>query len=115
MKVNNSEYGGFVVSNNIIKGNAIAYSFREKSDIPELNGWTLYSIEDDEDYVSNPNNFQILSASSIMNIAPVILEIFNAPYGTDLFWQYEEGVHVGFYDLTKDEETDIYEILNEGR
>ena len=25
-------------------------------------------------------------------------EIFNAPYGTDLFWVYEEDTHIGFYD-----------------
>ena len=33
-------------------------------------------------------------------------EIFNAPYGTDLFWKYEDDIHVGFYDLIK--EQDLY-------
>lgn len=30
MKINNNEYGGFVVSKNILAGKPIRYSFREK-------------------------------------------------------------------------------------
>ena len=40
-----------------------------------------------------------------------MLEIFEAPYGTDLFWIYEESVHIGFYDLVKECETVIEKIL----
>lgn len=111
MKISNSNYGGFLVSKNVIAGVPVRYSFREKSSIAQLNGWNLYSIEDDEEYVSDNKNFIILSAESISKIAPVIIEIFEAPYGTDLCWLYEEGVHVGFYDLTSDKETSIDEIL----
>jgi len=113
MKINNDEYGGFIVSQNIISGNPIRYSFREKSEIPNLNGWNLYSEKDDETYISNSDNFIILSAESVFQIAPVILEIFHASYGTDLCWLYEEGIHVGFYDLKNDKETTISEILKE--
>ena len=41
-----------------------------------------------------------------------MLEIFEAPYGTDLCWLYEEGVHVGFYDLVEEREITIEEILS---
>jgi len=111
MKINNSEYGGFVVSKNVISGVPIRYSFREKSSIQQLNGWNLYSMNDDDEYVNNSSNFVILSAESISKVAPVVLEIFDAPYGTDLCWLYEEGVHIGFYDLVADRETTIDEIL----
>ena len=111
MKINNDEYGGFIVSNNIISGNSIRYAFREESKIQQLNGWTFYSEKDDDAYIGSSDNFTILSAESIFRIAPVVLELFNAPYGTDLCWLYEEGVHVGFYDLKKDKETTIAEIL----
>lgn len=111
MKINNSEYGGFVVSKNIISGVPIRYSFREKSSIQQLNGWNIYSMNDDDEYVNNSSNFVILSAESISKVAPVVLEIFDAPYGTDLCWLYEEGVHIGFYDLVADRETTIDEIL----
>ena len=110
--INNSDFGGFIVSNNILEGKSIRYTFREKSSIPPLNGWTLLSIEDDEEYLSDAANFLILGADSIYEIAPVMLEIFEAPYGTDLCWLYEEGVHVGFYDLIKERETTIEEILS---
>lgn len=112
MELINSEYGGFVVSKNIIGGKPIRYSFREKSSIPQLNGWNLFSVDDDDEYVNNPNNFIILNAESISKISSVILEIFDAPYGTDLCWLYEEGIHVGFYDLKMEEEVSINQILN---
>ena len=112
MEINNDNYGGFIVSKNIISGVPIRYSFREKSLIPQLNGWNLYSMNDDDDeYINNSSNFVILSAESIYKISPVVLEIFDAQYGTDLCWLYEEGVHIGFYDLPANIETTIDEIL----
>ena len=111
MEINNNDYGGFLVSKNIVSGVSIRYSFREKSSVPQLNGWNLYSINDDDKYVNNSSNFVILSAESIYKISPVVLEIFDAPYGTDLCWLYEEGVHIVFYDLVADRETIIDEIL----
>jgi len=111
MKINNDDFGGFIVSKNIVAGIPVRYSFREESSISQLNGWNLYSEKDDNDYVNNSDNFVILSAGSIQKIAPVMLEVFNAPYGTDLCWTYEDGVHIGFYDLKADRETAIEEIL----
>lgn len=37
----NSSYGGFIVSNNIVNGVSVKYSYRERSDIKQSNGWTL--------------------------------------------------------------------------
>ena len=114
--INNSDFGGFIVSNNILEGKPIRYTFRDQSSIPPLNGWNLLSIEDDEEYLSDAANFKILGANSIYKIAPVMLEIFEAPYGTDLCWLYEEGVHVGFYDLIEERNYDrrnfIFSKLN---
>lgn len=111
MKINNELYGGFIISKNILNGIPIRYSFREESDIKTLNGWTLYSEKDDDEYVNNSDNFLIVSAETIYKIAPVLFEIFAAPYGTDLFWKYEQGVHIGFYDLNNDKDVEIEEIL----
>ena len=84
--INNSDFGGFIVSNNILEGKSIRYTFRDQSITPPLNGWNLLSIEDDEEYLSDVANFKILGADSIYEIAPVMLEIFEAPYGTDSCW-----------------------------
>lgn len=54
----------------------------------------------------------IVGASTIYKLAPVMLEIFDAPYGTDLCWLYQDNIHVGFYDLISDRETTIDEILH---
>ena len=62
MQINNSAFGGFVVSKNILNNYHVRYSFREKSSKQELNGWTLYSIIDDDKYLSNPKNFSIVTA-----------------------------------------------------
>ncbi|CZA99653.1 MULTISPECIES: immunity protein Imm33 domain-containing protein [Streptococcus] len=109
--IKNSDFGGFLVSNNVINGLRIQYTYREESSISQLNGWTIISEADDASYVSNPDNFTILGATSIAQISPVILEIFSAKYGTDLFWIYENNVHIGFYDLISDREVTIQEIL----
>ena len=75
-------------------------------------GWTILSSIDDEEYISNPDNFAILGATSILQIAPVLLEIFPAKYGTDLFWLYDDNVHIGFYDLKSEREVTIMEEIN---
>lgn len=110
--INNIAYGGFVISKNVLAGIPIRYSYREKSFLKELNGWNVLSEMDDDDYVNNSNNFCIVNAETMYKIAPVMMEIFDAPYGTDLFWIYEEGVHIGFYDLIKEEEVSIKQITN---
>ncbi len=109
--INNDLYGGFMVSKNVYNGVPVRYSFREESSIQQLNGWNLLSEKDDDEYVKNPNNFIIINAQSMLKIAPQLLEIFDAPYGTDLFWLYEKGVHIGYYDLKTEKQVSIEEIL----
>ena len=111
MKINDNAYGGFVISKNVNKGRPIRYSYREESSLPQLNGWTIYSCDDSDEYVSNSKNFIVVGASTVYKLAPVMLEIFNAPYGTDLCWIYEDNTHVGFYDLANDKDTTIEEII----
>ena len=103
--INNEEYGAFIVSNNVVKGRPILYSYREESSIPQFNGWTIYSCDDSQEYIENPDNFVPVNATSIYKIAPVMLELFDAPYGTDLCWIYEGNTLVGFYDLAGDIKT----------
>ena len=112
MEINNDDFGGFIVSKNVIDGKPIRYTYREKSTIPQLNGWTIYSMEDDDAYVNDSNNFVILSAESVYQIAPLMIQIFDAPYGTDLCWQYDEnGNFKDFYDLTKDKSISLKKFI----
>lgn len=109
--VNNSAYGGFLISKNILAGVPIRYTYREESSIQQLNGWNLLSEKDDDEYLADPKNFSIVNAESMYKIAPQMIEIYEAPYGTDLCWIYENGVHTGFYDLKQNKEVTIDEIL----
>lgn len=111
-KINDEAFGGFIVSKNVIAGRPVRYTYRKKSSIENLNGWTIYSCDDNDEYVNNPDNFVILGATSINNIAPIMLELFDAPYGTDLCWMYDKkGKHIGFYDLVKNEDVTLEKIL----
>lgn len=111
--INDAHYGGFIVSKNVSAGKKIKYTFRKHSNINALNGWTIYSDEDDDEYVNNADNFEILSATSIKKINPEMLKLFEAPYGTDLCWLYDKkGNFMGFYDLITNKEVTIDEVLN---
>lgn len=115
-QINDSTFGGFVVSKNVIAGRPIRYTYREKSSIENLNGWTIYSCDDTDEYVNNPNNFVIIGATSMNDIAPIMLELFDAPYGTDLCWMYDKkGKHIGFFDLVKNEDTTLEKILEDNK
>ena len=113
MEKNNDYYGGFMISKNVNEGNPIRYTFRERNSIRQSNGWTAFSILDDEEYVNNPDNFIIVSAETIKKIAPVFLELFEAPFGTDICWLYEDGVHTGFFDLINKKEVTIEDLIAE--
>lgn len=109
--MNDIAYGGFIVSKNVLKGMPIRYTYREKSNLPQCNGWTILSQKDDEDFIRDPTNFEIVSASTIATCNPLMLELVECPYGTDLMWVYNKGVLVGFYDLASKCEVTLKELL----
>jgi hypothetical protein len=109
--IDNTKYGGFIVSQNILSGHPVGFTFREQSNFSQMNGWTLYSVDDDDEYANQSDNFVIVSAETIARISPVVIELFYAPYGTDLTWLYEDGVHIGFWDNNDQREVTIAEIL----
>lgn len=109
--INDSDYGGFIISLNIQRGYPILFTNRKESAFPHLNGWTICSEADDNAYLRDFDNFTVAGATYIHSIAPVMLELFNAPYGTDVGWLYENNKHVGFYDLTRNCKTDLDTIL----
>lgn len=109
-----SLYGGFIVSKNVNAGKKITYSFREKSSIPNLNGWTLLADEDGDDCFDDPHNFTVVGMQTILRLAPVMMALFDAPYGTELAWTYQNNEHTGFYDVVHQCSTDMEHILNGG-
>lgn len=83
--------GASIVSNNILESKAnIKWILREDS-VDELdNGWRFLSEIDTEDYLSHAENMSICDWSTIVEIEPAVLSIFNMPIGTALTIIYEE-------------------------
>ena len=83
--------GASIVSNNILENKAnIKWILREDS-VNELdNGWRFLSEIDTEEYLSNAENMSICDWSTIVEIEPAVLSIFNMPIGTELTMIYED-------------------------
>ncbi|MFS9059192.1 DUF2185 domain-containing protein [Streptococcus infantis] len=83
--------GASIVSNNILENKAnIKWILRENS-VNELdNGWRFLSEIDTEEYLSHAENMSICDWSTIVDIEPAVLSIFNMPIGTELTMIYEE-------------------------
>ena len=82
--------GASIVSNNILENKAnIKWILRENS-VNELdNGWRFLSEIDTEEYLSHAENMLICDWSTIVEIEPAVLPIFNMPIGTELILIYE--------------------------
>ena len=83
--------GASIVSNNILENKAnIKWILRENS-VNELdNGWRFLSEIDTEEYLSHAENMSICDWSTIVEIEPAVLSIFNMPIGTELTMIYED-------------------------
>ena len=90
--------GASIVSNNILKNKAnIKWIFREDA-VDELdNGWRFPSEIDTEEYLSNPENMSVCDWSTIVEIEPAVLSIFDMPIGTEITLIYE-GERRNFID-----------------
>lgn len=111
-----SAFGGFVISKNVLAGVPVRYTYREKSENPSLNGWHILSAQDDDEYIKNPSNFEIVSSETILPFCSVLFTFFNSPYGTDLFWKYDTaGNLIGFYDLQKKCDVTVEELARDAK
>lgn len=107
-----SAYGGFVVSDNVLAGVPARFAFREPSGVPDLNGWTVYSDADDDAYVNDANNFTVVTASTLVRFAPALIDAFDAPYGTDIALLYDEGGNFsGYWDNEGECEVSLEQVL----
>ena len=82
--------GASIVSNNILENKAnIKWILRENS-VNELdNGWRFLSEIDTEEYLSHAENMSVCDWSTILEIEPAVLSIYNMPIGTELIIIYE--------------------------
>lgn len=77
--------GASIVSNNILKNKAnIKWIFREDSADELDNGWRFFSKIDTEEYLSHSENMSVCDWSTIVEIEPAVLLIYDMPIGTEL-------------------------------
>ena len=83
--------GASIVSNNILENKANIKCILRENSINELdNGWRFLSEIDTEEYLSHAENMSICDWSTIVEIEPAVLSIFNMPIGTELTIIYED-------------------------
>ena len=81
----NSKFGACTVSKNIYEGKGnLKWCIKEESKREADNGWVFLSDIDTEEYLSNFNNFCILSFETLIEIEPAILSIYDMKIGTEL-------------------------------
>lgn len=84
--------GGSVVSNNITSQTGeLKWCIREQPLNKVDNGWRFLSNIDDDEFLSNSDNMSIWDFSTIVEIEPAILSIYEMPVGTDATLIRENG------------------------
>ena len=67
--------GGCLASDKItVNGQKVGYAYREKPDSNFLNdsGWRFLAGDENEEYLNNPNNFDVFEINTICNYDQVI-------------------------------------------
>ena len=77
--------GACLLSKNVIEGRGrVKWMVREKSKIPQDNGWLIFSDIDDSAYLSDPSNLQVVDFKQACMFEPALIGIWNFPVGSDL-------------------------------
>ena len=65
-------------------GYQVGYMVREEPHAEEDSGWAFYGGEEDEEYVSDPNNFIISTIFPVVSADPVVEDYLERPVGSKL-------------------------------
>lgn len=66
------------------EGCQVGYMVREEPHAEEDSGWAFYGGEEDEEYVSDPNNFIISTIFPVVSADPVVEDYLERPVGSKL-------------------------------
>jgi hypothetical protein len=74
-----------------VEGMKVGFMYREApdEDIEKDSGWRFFSGTEDQDYVDDYNNSEILTINTIANYDPAILPYLKGKTGSS--WEREEG------------------------
>lgn len=116
VKINNEDFGMFLVSDSVMSGEKIAEAaYRYDVDSECANGWVILDYNTAQD-LENPQGLSYYSAVDVFNTIPVLFELFNCKPGTRIKFLYEEydgyPMFSSLLDLYTQEETDIPTFLS---
>lgn len=60
----------------------VRFMYREKPDNDQDSGWRVFSGDEDQSYIDNPDNMGIYSAEEIVKVDPDIQKYLDMPLGT---------------------------------
>ncbi len=110
---NSNPKGAFVVSKNILKNIPVKYSFKKSISNKNLNGWTLFSAEDEniEGYIQDESNYVFLDFETVYEFLPMTEVLVELPDGTDYGWIYNDNNEFeAFYDLKQNKVVTVEEL-----
>lgn len=78
------QYSGYAIAPKlvILKRKKIRFLYREAPDNSQDSGWRVFSGEEDQAYVDNPNNLGLYSLGTLLEIDPDIAACLEAPIGS---------------------------------
>jgi hypothetical protein len=76
--------GGCIASDRItVEGFPVRFMYREQPTRPDDSGWNFFSgINEDDEYMNNPDNFAVYDVNTIANYDPTILPFVDSPVGS---------------------------------
>lgn len=82
---------GYVLATHMLVdgGGTVRYMYHEAPDDSQDSGWRFFCGDEDDDYVSDPDNIGVYDVSTILAIDPDIRPWLDAPAGTA--WEREDG------------------------
>jgi hypothetical protein len=100
--------GASIASKNVLEKRApLRWAFREEEVDAVDNGWRFLSEIDDDEYINNPANMQVVSFNAVVDIEPAVLPILHMPVGTDLTIIRDEPGRIELIDNTTGKPADI--------
>lgn len=93
--------GGCIVSKNILEHRGVLKWCIKEAPVNELdNGWRFLSNVDTDEFLSNSSNMAVCDWSTIVELEPAVMNIFDLPQGTDITLINEGGKKFFIYTMT---------------
>lgn len=81
---------GLVTDRILVDGKSITYMYREEPDNKQDSGWRFFAGDEDEDYLDNEANIELMNINIIAHYDMSIIPYLEAPYGS-AFGKNENG------------------------